>query len=100
MVIGENFDKECEKVEIGLRFREAKGIDLERAAVWADFDVAAFKQSREAFKAPTQLEDECIRIVFLQIRDDENPNERFPRCCPPEYHGMGGIIAMQIQGVR
>src|SRR6266851_4915781 len=100
MVIGKNLHEEGEKVEIGLRFREAKGVDFERGAVWADFDVAAFKQWGEALEAPAQVEDECVRIVFLQIGDEEIQEERFPRPRPPEDHGMGGVFAMQIQVVR
>src|SRR5260370_32372850 len=100
MVVGKNFDEKSQKVEIWLRFRQAKGVDFERGAVHADFDAGTFKQTGEAFKAPAQIEDECIGIVFLQIGDEEIQKEAFSSPRPPEDHRVGGIFAMQIQVVR
>ncbi len=65
MVIGKDLDEERQKIQIGFCFGQAEGIDFESGAVWADFDVAAFKQPGQMLKAAAKIEDKGVGIVFL-----------------------------------
>ncbi len=62
----------------------------------ADANIRASEELREAFKAPAQIEDEGMRIVFLKIGDEEIKEERFPGTGSPENHGVGHIAVMEI----
>ena len=50
----------------------------------------------EAFKAPAQVEDEGVWIVFLKICDEEIEQKRLPGTRSPENHGVGHIAVMEI----
>src|SRR5208283_886542 len=75
-------------------------IDFESRRLKADFDIRAFEQAGQTFKAPTQVENEGVRIVFLQVGDEKVQQEGFTGPGAPENDAVGGVLAVQIQIVR
>jgi len=55
---------------------------------------------REAFKASTQIEDEGVRLVLLEIGDQKIEKERFASTGAAQNHGVRHIAVMKIQEVR
>src|SRR5882724_2716513 len=75
--LNQDFQKESEKIEILFRRRERKRVDLEIFGFQTDTDVRTAEELREAFKTPAQIEDEGVRVVFLQIGDQKVEEKRF-----------------------
>ena len=98
--LNQDFQEEREEIEILLRGRKRKRIDLEILGFEANANIGAAEQLREAFKTSAQVEDERVRVVFLQIGDQEIEEERFSRAGPAENHGVGHIAVMEVQKVR
>src|SRR6266478_3682993 len=69
--LNQDFQEEREEIEIFLRRRERKRIDLEIVGFEANADIRAAEEMCEAFKASAQIEDEGMRVVLLQIGDEE-----------------------------
>ena len=97
--LNQHFQEESEEIEIFLRRWQRKRIDLEILGFKADANIRAAEKLCEAFKAPAQIEDERVRIVFLEIGDEEIQQERFSGTRSPENHGVGHIAVMEIQEV-
>ena len=96
----QDFQEKSEEIEILLRRWQRERIDLEISGFEAHANIRAAKQLREAFEAASQIEDECVRIVFLEIGDEEIEQERLPGAGPPENHGVGDIAVVEVQKVR
>src|SRR5882724_9372266 len=82
--LNQDFQEEREEIEIFLRRRERKRIDLEIVGFQTDADVRTAEELREAFKTPAQIEDEGVRVVFLQVGDEEVEEEGLPRAGPAQ----------------
>jgi len=54
----------------------------------------------EAFKAPAQVEDERVRLVLLEIGNEEIQQERFSGAGTPQNHGVRHVAVMKVQEVR
>ena len=98
--LNQDFQEEREEIEIFFRGRKRERIDLEIRGFEAHADIGAAEEMREAFKTSAQIEDERVRVVFLEIGDEEIKQKRFTRTRPAENHGVGDIAVMQIQKVR
>ena len=75
LALNQDFQEEREEIEILLGGRQRKRIDFEILGFEADADIGAAEKLREAFKAPAQVEDERVRLVFLEIGDEEIQQE-------------------------
>src|SRR5271154_4317934 len=98
--LDQNFQEQGEKIEILLGGWQRKRIDLEILGLQADAHIRSPEQLCEAFKASTQIEDEGVRSIFLQVRDEEIQEKRFPGAGPAENHGVSHIPVMEVQEVR
>src|SRR6266404_6082648 len=94
--LNQDFQKESEEIEIFFRRRERKRVDLEIVGFQTDTDVRTAEELREAFKTPAQIEDEGVRVVFLQVGNEEVQKETFSRARSPENHGVRHIAVMEI----
>src|SRR6266852_5573606 len=98
--LNQYLQEEREKIEVFLGWWQRKRVDLEILGFKADADIRAAEKLCEAFKAPAQVEDERVRIVFLEIGDEEIQQERFSSASSPKNHGVGHIAVVEIQEVR
>src|SRR5271163_2267398 len=87
--LNQHFQEESEEIEVFLRRWQRKRIDLEILGFKADANIRAAEKLCEAFKASAQVEDERVRIVFLEIGDEEIQQERFSSPRSPKNHGVG-----------
>ena len=55
---------------------------------------------REAFKAATEIENEGVRVILLQIRDQEVQQEGLSGAGAAENHGVRDILVVEIEKVR
>ena len=69
--LNQNLEEQREKVEILFRRWQGERVDLEILGFQSDANIRAAKQLREALKAPAEIEDEGVRVVLLEIRDQE-----------------------------
>ena len=76
--LNQNFQEEREEIEIFLRRWQRKRVDLEIPGFQADANIRSAEKLREAFKAPAQVEDERVWIVFLEISDQKVKRKLFP----------------------
>ena len=76
------------------------GLILKSSDSKPDANIRAAKKLSQAFKASAQIEDERVRIVFLQIGDEEIQQERFSSARAAENHGVGHVAVMEVQEVR
>src|SRR6266436_3154535 len=54
---------------------------------------------REAFEAASQVEDERMGLILLEIGNEEIQQEGFPCAGSPEDHGVRHVAVMEIQEV-
>src|SRR6202034_3883153 len=87
------------EIQIFLGRRQRKRIDLEIFPFQARANIGSLEKPRETFKAPTQIEDERVRRVFLQVGDQEVQEKTFPGARSAENHGMAHIAVVEIQKV-
>ena len=98
LALDQDFQEESEEIEILLRRWQRERIDLEISGFEAHANIRAAEQLREALEAASQIEDECVRIVFLEIGDEEIQQERLSRrrsareswCGPHRGNGDSG----------
>ena len=94
--LNQHFQEESEEIEIFLRRWQRERVDLEIPGFQADANIRSAEKLREAFKAPAQVEDERVRIVFLEISDQKVQKKTLPGTRPPENHGVCHIAVMEI----
>src|ERR1700733_7424877 len=87
-------------MEILFCWLQRERIDFEISGFQAYTDVGTAEQLGEAFKAPAEVENECVRLVFLEIRNDEIQQETFSSPGSPQDHGVGDVSVVKIQKVR
>src|ERR1700722_1442114 len=97
--LNQDFQKESEEIEIFFRRRERKRVDLEIFGFEADTDVRTAEELRKAFKTPAQIEDEGVRVVFLQVGDEEVEEERLSRAGPAQNHRVCNVAVVKVQEV-
>src|SRR5580700_1926755 len=71
LVLHQDLQEESEEVEIFLGGCKREWVDLEIPGLQTHARIGAAKQMRKAFKAPAQIEDECVGLVLLEVRDQE-----------------------------
>src|SRR5229473_5841258 len=98
--LDQHLEKQREKIEIFLRRGQRKRVDLEILGFQAHANIRASEKLRKAFKAPTQVKNERVRIVFLKIGNEEIQQERLPCTRSPKDHRVGHIAIMEVQEVR
>ena len=76
------------------------GLILKSLGLKSHPDIGAAEQLRQALEAPAQIENEGVRLVLLEIGDQEIQQERLSRAGPPENHGVGHVAVVEIQEVR
>src|ERR1700690_19690 len=96
---GEYANEERQKIQVVLRWRQGKRIDLEIAGFEADLQVRASKQPCKAAKTSSQIEDECVGLVFLQVGDQKIQQEGFSRSSAAENDGVRHIPVVKIQEI-
>ncbi len=69
--LNQNFEKEGEEVEILFRGWNRERVDLEAGRIEANADIRTTEEPRQALEATAQVEDECVRVVLLHVRDEE-----------------------------
>src|SRR5882724_10516393 len=65
--LNQDFQEESKEIEIFFRRRERKRVDLEILGFEANADIRAAEELCETFKTSAQIEDEGMRVIFLQI---------------------------------
>src|ERR1700691_4627182 len=88
LALDQHFQKEGKEIEILFRRRERKRVDLEILGLKADANIRAAEELREALKASAQIEDEGMRVVFLEIGDEEIQKETLAGARSSENHGV------------
>src|ERR1700675_3638009 len=63
--LNQHFQEEGEEIEIFLRRWQRKRVDLEILGFKPDANIRAAEKLREAFEAPSEVEDEGMRLVLL-----------------------------------
>src|SRR6202167_5618611 len=96
LALNQHFQEESEEIEVFLRRWQRKRIDLEIRGIKADANIRAAEKLCEAFKASAQVEDERVRIVLLEIGDEEIQQERFSSSRSPKNHAVGDIPIVEI----
>ena len=97
--LNQNLEEKGKKIEILLGGWHRKGVDLEAGGVQPDADIGASKEPRETLETATQVEDEGIRVVLLEVRDEKIQEERFARSRAAQNHGVRHVSVMKIQEV-
>src|SRR6202167_2827 len=95
----QNPHEQGKEIQIFLGRRQRKRIDLAIFPLQAHAHIGSLEKPRETFKAPTQIKNERVRRVFLQVGDQEVQEKAFPGARAPENHGMGHIAVVKIQKV-
>src|SRR5713101_2964253 len=96
---GEHANEKRQEIQVVLRWREGERIDLEIAGFEANLQVRASKQPCKAAKTSSQIEDECVRLVFLQVGDQKIQQEGFSRPSAAENDGVRHIPVVKIQEI-
>src|SRR6185437_13851020 len=96
---GQHANEERQKIQVVPRCRQGKRIDLEVTGFDADLQVRACKEPRQAAETPSQVEDERVRLVFLQVGDQKIQQERFARSGAAENDSVRHIPVVQIQEI-
>src|SRR5271157_3485628 len=94
--LDQHLQEEGEEIEVLFRRWERKRIDLETLGFQTDADIRTAEKLREAFEAPTQVEDESVRRVLLQVGDQEVQKKTLPGTRSSENHGVCHIAVMEI----
>src|SRR4029077_2527024 len=55
---------------------------------------------REAFKAAAKIENEGVRVIFLEIGDQEVQQEGLSGAGAAENHGVRHVLVVEIQKIR
>src|SRR3984885_2083563 len=92
----QNLHKQGKKVEILLRRRKRERIDPEVRGVDSYLHVRTAEKLREAFETASEVENECPRVVFLKICDEEVQKERFSGSSAPENHGVRHVPVVEV----
>src|SRR6266851_157008 len=92
--------KQSKEIEVLLRGRERERVDSEVRRIDANPHVGAAEEMCKALEAPAQVENKRVRVVFLQVGDEEVEEERFASTSAPKNHGMGDVVVMEVQEVR
>ena len=95
----QDFQKERQEVEVLFGWWQREWIDLEVLGFESDTDVGAAEKVGKAFKASAQIEDERMRRVLLEIRDEKVQQERLSRAGSPENHRVRNVPVVKIQEV-
>src|SRR5207302_4450333 len=66
----------------------------------AHLQISAAEELRNAAEAPTQIEDESIGTILLQVRYQEIDEERLPRSSAPQDNRVRRVLIMQVQKIR
>ena len=96
---GEHANEKRQEIQVALRWRQGKGIDLELARFEADLEIRAPEQPGQAAETSAQVEDESVRLVFLQIGDQEIQQEGFARSGAAENDGVRHVPVVKIEEV-
>src|SRR4029077_6177167 len=67
--LNQDLQEKGEEIQILLGRLQRKRIDFEIGGFQAHADIGAAEQLGEAFKAPTEVENEGVRLIFLKIRN-------------------------------
>src|SRR5207253_1210825 len=76
---GQHFHQGEQKIQVFPRRLQRERVDGELGMFRAHLQISAAEELRNAAKAPTEIEDESIGSILLQIRYQEIEEERFPR---------------------
>src|SRR5262249_7766653 len=95
----QNLHEQGQEIEICLGRRQAERVNGELARFESDPKIRAAEKPRKAFKTSAKIEDEGVRVVFLEVRDQKIQKERLPAAGAAENHGMRRVAVMEVQKV-
>jgi hypothetical protein len=96
----QDFHKQSQEVEILLGRREGERIDRKALGFEPSRDVRSGEKMCEAFKAAAEIENEGVRVILLEIGDQEVQQKGLSGAGAAENHGVRDVLVMEIQKVR
>src|SRR6185312_5787763 len=97
---GQNASENTQEIEIARSWRQGERIDLELVRSLSHPEISAPEKPGETRKAPAKIEDESVRIVLLQIGNEEIQQERLAGTGSPQNDAVGNVPMMKIEEVR
>src|SRR5205807_232067 len=97
---GQHFHQGEQEIQVFPRRLQRERVDGELGVFRAHLQISAAEELRNAAEASTQIEDESIGRILLQVRYQEIEKERFPRSGTAQDNRVRCVLIVQVQEIR